>query len=186
MGRNIPAGFSKIFIWSLSINILRIFLKKVQFFQQFWTLSSKIYWTFAENLPQVCQKCIIGVKGNILRKKQPFWKKYMFFLVVFELPANFFLGKSTKIIQHGCHPSYFVYTGEESEQKVFFGKKTFSFDVRNFSNKKTGGGGVQGNTLRLFLEKHLVFTTIYGIWSKTFRKFFERFRFCPRIFDGVV
>ena len=78
-GPKISGRFFKSFHLKSLDKHLEDFLKKVQFFHHFWTLSSKIYPTFAENLPQAWQKCIIGVKGNILKKNNLSEKNTCFF-----------------------------------------------------------------------------------------------------------
>ena len=187
MGRKFSAVFFKSFHLKSLDKHLEDFLKKVQFFHHFWTLSSKIYPTFAENLPQAWQKCIIGVKGNILRKNN-LSEKNTCFSDRFWTSSQFFLGNSTKIFRQGCQTSYFifcVYRGRV-RAKIVFGKKTFSLMFVTLVTKKLGGGDSPGEHFETFFEKLIVFITVYVLWSKTFRKFFECFRFWPRNFDGVV
>ena len=99
-----------------------------------------------KNLSNFCRKSSASLsemhyrcQGEHFEKKTTFPKKIHVFSDRFWTSSQFLLENSTKIIQHGCQTSYFAYTGEESQQKVFLEKKTFSFDVSNLSNKKIGG-----------------------------------------------
>ena len=159
------------------------FLKNAQFFHHFWTLSSKFYPTSAENLPQACQKCIIGVKGNILRKNNFFGKNTCFFWLLLDFQPIFFR-KFDKNFSAQLYKLHFAYTGEESEQKVFWKKNNFLLMFVTLVTKKLGLLAkkpqqvcqncflcVQRNVWMIFFGK------TYSFWSFTDfeRKHFEIF-----------
>ena len=50
----------------------------------------KPFGLLARKFWQTCQKCNLSVQGNTLRRKTFFWRKNMFFLLVFGLRAKLF------------------------------------------------------------------------------------------------
>ena len=71
----ISVGFSKLHLKSLEIRREDCF-EKSAFVHHFWISSEKIIqiWCLVEKLRQACQKCDLGVQGNISRKNN-FCKK---------------------------------------------------------------------------------------------------------------
>ena len=88
VGWNFPAGFSKLHLKSPEKQ-LEDFFEKSATFPSILDFILKIYTLFCRkssaSLSEMNHRCQV----ERFEKKQSFWKKYMFFLIFFELPANF-------------------------------------------------------------------------------------------------
>ena len=86
-----------------------------------------------EKFWQACQNCNLSVQANILRTND-FWKKDMFFLIVFGLRGRFFENFEGNTSARLSSLQFFC-PGEECEQK-FFSWKIYFFVIFVFSLKK--------------------------------------------------
>ena len=108
-------------------------------------------------------------------KKQPFRKKYMFFWSFLNFQPVFFRKFDKNNSARVPNFIFCVYRGRV-RAKNFFWKKNLFFDVRNFSNKKNGGGGDSpGEHFETFFGKTYSFyyrlCTLITIISEIFRTF---------------
>ena len=171
IGRNFPAGFSKLHLKSPEKH-LEDFFEKSATFSSFLDFIQKILSNFCRKSSASLSEMHYTCQGEHFEKEQLFGKKYMFFLIAIGLPANFFSEIRQKLFTTGVQTVFCAYRGEVGAES-FFGKKHFFIVVRNFSNEKLGVLAktrlqgcqncvlcVQGNALRFVLKKIHFFSSL--------------------------
>ena len=172
----------KIAIWVSKKNILRnLFPEKKQrnLFSGFERKKNRIS---AGRISPICQNCNLRVQGNNLRKNNNFQIKYMFLLVVFGLPGNFFKNFVKKNVSTVVQTAFYESRRRVWKKNIFFwGKLNFLFTLVTLARNCDFGKQiqhlrqirilvVQRNVLRkkLFFLKRNFYSIIFEIWPKSF------------------